>query len=101
MKEAFINDTGPNLTILPIVGKVLKSTEIQKVTNRYKDENKNEVEFFGESPLNMEYENNKQKRLVQITKRTDIAPYPGIDWRKGLKLTIGRIKLAENGHAEC
>ena len=34
------------------------------------------------------------------TERTEITPLLGIDWMKRVKLTIGRIQLAENNHSE-
>ena len=46
---------------LPVDEKIMKQTEIQKVKQRYQDVNKNEVEFRGKIPANIEYENNEQK----------------------------------------
>ena len=57
--------------------KILKSAQIQKITNRYQDVNKNEVKFRGKIPVNIEYENNKQKMEIFITERTDITPLLG------------------------
>ena len=37
---------------------------------------------------------------VLITERTDRTPLLGTDWMKKIKLTIGRILLAENNQAE-
>ena len=78
----------------------MKLTEIEKVTNRYQDVNKNEVKFRGKIPVNIEYENNKQKMEILITERTDITPLLGMDWMKTFKLTIGKIHLAENSQSE-
>ena len=40
----------------------MKRTKIQKVKHRYRDVNKNEVNFRGKNtPADIEYENNKQK----------------------------------------
>ena len=39
----------------------MKHAETQKITNRYQDVNKNEVKFRGKYPVNIEYENNKQR----------------------------------------
>ena len=50
----------------------------EKLTNRYQDVVKNEVNFGGEVPVNIEYENNKQKMEVFITERND-APGHGLD----------------------
>ena len=79
--------------------KIMKATEMQKITNRYQDVNKNEVKFRGKIPVNREYENNKQKMEILITERTDITPILGMDWMKTFKLTIGRIQLAENNQS--
>ena len=70
-------------------------TGIQKVTNRYQEVNKNEVKFRGKIPVNVEYENNKQKMDILITERTDMTPLLGMDWLKKFKPTIGKIQLAE------
>ena len=78
----------------------MKDTEIQKISNRYPDVNKNEVKFRGKIPVNKEYENNKQKMEISITGRIDITPQLGMDWEKTFKLTIGRIQLAENNQSE-
>ena len=42
--------------------------------NRYPDVNKNEVNFRGKIPIDMEYEINQQKMEILITKTTDITP---------------------------
>ena len=99
-KKEFIIDTGSPITIMPPDEKILKIAEFQKITNRYQDVNKNEVKFRGKIPVNLEYENNKQKMEILITERTDITPLLGMDWMKKFKLTIGRIRLADNNHLE-
>ena len=93
MKE-FIIDTGSPILIMPPDKRIMKPTELQKVSNRYQDVNKNEVKFRGKIPVNIEYENNKQKMEILITERTDITPL------KTFKLTIGKIQLAENNQSE-
>ena len=100
IKKEFITDTGSPITILPPEEKILKKAELQKITNRYQDVNKNEVKFRGKIPVNLEYENNKQKMEILITERTDITPLLGMDWMKKFKLTIGRIQLADNNQSE-
>ena len=74
--------------------------KFKKITNRYQDVNKNEVKFCGKIPVNIEYQNNKQKMEIPITERTDITPLLGMDWMETFKLTIGRIQLAENNQSE-
>ena len=74
----------------------MKSTEIQKITNRYQDVNKNEIKFRRKVPVNIEHENNNQKMEIRITERTDITPLLVMDWMKKFKPTI-RIKL-KPGH---
>ena len=64
---------------MPFDEQIMKQTELQKITNRYQDVNENEVKFRGKIPVNIEYENNKQK-----------TPLLGMDWMKRFKLTIGR-----------
>ena len=56
---------------MPPDERIIKSTEIQKTTNRYQDVNKNEVKFRGKVPVNIEYENNKPKMEILITERTN------------------------------
>ena len=46
--------------------RVLKLTQIQKVTNQYQD--------FTKSSGKIEYENNKRKMEILITERTHITP---------------------------
>ena len=98
--KEFIIDTGSPISIMPPDQRIMKLTEIQKVTNRYQDVNKNEVKFRGKIPVNIEYENNKQKMEILITERTDITPLLGMDWMRKFKLTIGKIQLAENNQSE-
>ena len=100
IKKKFIIDTGSPISIMPPDERIMKATEIQKVTNIYQDENKNEVKFRGKIPVNIEYENNKQKMEILITERTDISPLLGMHWMKTFELTIGRIQLVENNQSE-
>ena len=100
VKKEFIIDTGSPISIMPPDERIIKSTEIQKITNRYQDVNKNEVKFWGKIPVNIEHENNNQKMEILITERTDITPLLGMDWMKKFKLTIRRIQLAENSQSE-
>ena len=100
VKKEFIIDTGSPITIMPSDERIMKHTETQKITNRYQDVNKNEVNFRGKIPVNIEYENNKQKMDILIIERTDITPLLGMDWMKKFKLTIGRIQLAKNNQSE-
>ena len=65
---------------MPFDEQVVNQTKIQKTTNRYQDVNQNEVNF--RRPVNMEYENNKQRMEILITKRTDITPLLEMDWMK-------------------
>ena len=63
----------PDETMLELPG-------IQKITNIYQDVNKNEVvKFRGKIPVNVEYENNKQKMDILIMERTDMTPLLGMD----------------------
>ena len=100
VRKEFIIDTGSPITIMPPNERTMKHTEIQKITNRYQDVNKNEVKFRGKIPVNIEYENNKQKMEILITERTDITPLLGMDWMKTFNLTMGRIQIAENNQSE-
>ena len=52
--KEFIIDTGSPVTIMPLDEQIIKKTEIQKLTNRYQDVNKNEVKFRGKIPVNIE-----------------------------------------------
>ena len=59
-EKEFRIDTGSPKSKMP-EDKIMKETEIQKVKHRYKDVNKNEVKIRGKIPVDIEYENNKQK----------------------------------------
>ena len=96
----FIIDTGSPISIMPPDKRIMRPTEIQKVTKRYQDVNKNEVKFRGKIPVNIEHENNKQKMEILTAERTDITPLLGMDWMRTFELTIGRIQLAENNQSE-
>ena len=85
---------------MPSDEEILKSTGIRKITNRYQDVNKNEVNFRGKIPVNLEYENKKQQMEILVTGRTDITPLLGMDWMKKFRLLIGTIQLAENNQSE-
>ena len=100
VKKEIIIDTGSPITIMPPDEGIMKHAEIQKVANRYQDVNENEVKFWGKVPVNIEYENNKQKMEILMTQRTEITPLLGMDWIKTFRLTIGRIQLAENNQSE-
>ena len=100
IKKEFNIDTGSPITIMPPDEKILKIAELQNITNRYQDVNKNEVKFRGKIPVNLEYGNNKQKMEILITERTELTPLLGMDWMKKFKLTIGRIQLADNNQTE-
>ena len=68
MKE-FIIDTGSPVSIMSPDKKIMKTTEIQKTTNRYQDVNKNKMKFRGQILVNIEYENKKQKFEILITEK--------------------------------
>ena len=99
-EKEFVIDTGSPISIMPADNTILKESEIQKVRHRYQDVNKNEVKFRGKIPVEIEYENNKQKMQFLITERNDITPLLGMDWLKKFKLTIGNIQLDENNQSE-
>ena len=100
--KEFIIDTGSPISIMPPDQRIMKLTEIQKVTNRYQDVNKNEVKFRGKIPVNIEYENNKQKMEIPITERYYTPIGQGLDENiqtHNRKNTIGRqqpIREREN-----
>ena len=58
------------------------------------------MKFPGKIPVDVEYENNKQKMGILIIEKTDITPLLGMDWMKKFKLTIGKIQLAEINQSE-
>ena len=66
--KKFIIDTGSPISKMPPDKRIMKPTESQKVSNRHQDVNKNEVKFRGKFPVNIEYENNKQKMEILIPK---------------------------------
>ena len=78
---------------MPPDEKISKLIGIQKITRKYKDVNKNEVKFQWKVPVDMEYDNNKQKMKILITEEKSLL---GMDWIKKFILTIGRIQLAKN-----
>ena len=63
---------------MPPDERIMRSTEIQKIKTRYQDVNKNEVKFRRKTPVNVEYENNKQKMEILITEGTDMTPLLGM-----------------------
>ena len=99
-EKEFVIDTGSPISIMSADNTKMKESEIQKVRHRYQDVNKNEVKFRGNIPVDIEYENNKQKMQLLITERNDITPLLGMDWLKKFRLTIGNIQLDENDQSE-
>ena len=59
--------------------RILKSTGLQKITNKYQDVNRTKVTFREKLPVNLEDENNKQNMEILLTERTDITPLLGMD----------------------
>ena len=100
IKKEIIIHTGSPLTTMPIDKRIMKPSEIQKITNRYQNVHKIEVKFRGKVPIEFEYENNKQKTEILITERPDITPFMAMHWMKKFKLTIGKIQLSVNGRSE-
>ena len=98
--KEFIIDTGSPISLMPPDERIIKSTEIQKVTNRYDDVNKNEVKIRGKIPVNVECENNKQKMVILITERTDMTQLLEMDWIKKFKLTFSKMQLADNNQSK-
>ena len=58
------------------------------------------MKFRGKIPVNIEYENTKQKMDTLITERTDIKPLLGTACMKRFKLTICKIQLTANNQSE-
>ena len=55
---------------MPPDERIMKHTEIQKITNRYQDVNKNEVKFRGKIP------NGTHKKSIKLTKNPNGRPGP-------------------------
>ena len=59
---------------MPSDEKKMKSTEIQKIRNRFQDVNKNEVkQKQTKIPVNLEYERNHQKLEILLTKKQTLS----------------------------
>ena len=54
IEKEFIIDTGSPISIKPPDERIMISTEMQEITNRYQDVNKNEVNVRGKIPVNIE-----------------------------------------------
>ena len=65
----FTFNTGSPITMMLMDKGIVKPTDIQKVTKRYQKVNTNEVKFQGKLPVNIEYENNKQKIEKRIYRK--------------------------------
>ena len=100
IEKEFIAVTGLPISIMPPDENILKKTVIQKIKHRYQVVNKNEVNFRGQTPTDIEYENNKQKMQVLTTERDDITPLLGMDWMKKINVTIRNIRTDENNQSE-
>ena len=70
--KEFIIDTGSPKTIEPSDEYILKLSGKQKKINRYQDVNKNEIKCRGKIPVDVEYENNKQKMELLKTGKKQI-----------------------------
>ena len=71
---------------MPPDEKILKSTGLQKITNRYQEVNKNEVKSRRKTQVDVEYAKKEQKMEIVITERTDITPLLGMNWTMKFKL---------------
>ena len=60
-KKEYKIDTGSPKTIKPTDENKLKLSGLHKINNIYQEVNKNEIKFPGKVPVDVEYENNKQK----------------------------------------
>ena len=58
------------------------------------------MKFRGKSPVDVEYENNKQKMDILIAERTERTPLVDMDLIKKFKIKICTIQLAENNQSE-
>ena len=94
-QRAFIIDTGSPVTIMPLDERIMKKTKIQKITKRSQDVNKNEIKFRGKIPVDMEYENSKQKLEILITERTDIRKRTIKDTEINIQLKPGHYPVKQ------
>ena len=99
-EKEFNIDTGSPISIMPVDDNMNKKTELHNVIRRYQDVNNNEVKFRRHIPVDVEYEDNKQKMQILITERNDITTLLGMDWLKKFNLTIRSIRLNENNQSE-
>ena len=100
IKKEFIIENGSPISKMPPDESIMKSREMQKITSRYQDVNKNEVKFRVNFRKEIEYVNNKQKMETLINERTCMTPLLGMDWMKRFKLTTRKIQLAKNSRSE-
>ena len=61
-KKEFLINTGSPITIMPPDEEIIKSTGLQKITNKYQDVNKNEVKFRRKIPVNLKYERKQTEK---------------------------------------
>ena len=99
-EKKVIIDTGSQISIMPADNTIMKDTEIRKLKHRHQNVNKNEVKFRAKIPVDIEYENNKQKMQLLFTERNDITPLLEMDWLKKFRLAIRNIRLDENSQSE-
>ena len=67
--------------------------DIKPKKERYRDVNKNEIEFMGKTWVTVEYNGISTKLQMLITKRNDITPLLGVNWLKQLPITVNKITL--------
>ena len=64
VRKEFIIDTGSPITLMPMDKRIVKPTEIQKVTNRYQDVSKNEVKSGGKFRWMLSTKTNKKWKFL-------------------------------------
>ena len=82
--EEFIIDTGSPISLMPQNERIMRSTEVQKITNRYQDVNKNGVNLRGKIQVKVEYEN----KIYRILPFQGLADIPTI-FQKKYDRTLG------------
>ena len=77
-----IKDIGSSNSIRPTDNELTKELKIQRVKHRYQVVNKNGINFRGKIPVEIQFENNKQKIQTLITEKNDRTPMLEMDCLK-------------------
>ena len=91
-EKEFIVDTGSPVTIIPPDKEIIKSMKLFLVTKKYRDVDKNALEFTGKRTVEAESKRIRRNLSMIITEREYFKPLLDMDWLQECNWTIRFIE---------